>query len=183
VNTTGYHTCQARGKPEEITGPFLATYDEQIKKYQYLGTGYYFWEDDIELARSWGKQHYKGRYYIFEAQLFIADNTLLDLLGDSSARKYILTLMKTFSNQSKIAGRWTMGALIEFMRKEAPKGSEMFPYKAIRAADNSYNRREDTHPFAPDQKSFINLNPKIIICLFGIEQPTIQLFRYLPEQQ
>jgi Preprotein translocase subunit SecB len=102
-----------------------------------------------------GKEHLRGSYYIFEAELFIAANIFLDLVGNRQSMKYITELMRRYSRDYNEGEKWQLGKFIEFLKilSLAVQDSGLFPYKVIRAVDSSYNRRVDTYPFSPRQKA------------------------------
>ena len=76
-----HHTCGQEGGEEYVlaNAPFYAKDFAQERKYQFLGAGYYFWDDDIEQAHYWGKVHYNNKYYIVVFDCNIDEEFLLDL--------------------------------------------------------------------------------------------------------
>ena len=76
-----HHTCsQDNGEAFVIkNAPFLAEDNPRNRKYQFLGTGYYLWEDDIEQAKRWGEVHYKNSYFVVEFECDIEEEDILNL--------------------------------------------------------------------------------------------------------
>ena len=92
-----HHTCSRENGEDFVreNAPFLAEDNPRNRKYQFLGTGYYLWEDDIEQAHHWGKEHYHNKYYIvvFECEI---DETLVLDLDSKQGEKVFFHLQKLF---------------------------------------------------------------------------------------
>ncbi|MDD2582996.1 MAG: hypothetical protein PHR66_13485, partial [Desulfuromonadaceae bacterium] len=60
MKTIGHHTCSKKNGKAFIleNAPFLSEYNETGKVLKFLGTGYYFWDDNIEMAHNWGRSHF-----------------------------------------------------------------------------------------------------------------------------
>lgn len=57
-------------------------------KNAWLGFGYYFWEDDINLAHGWGARHYNGEFYcICKTTIIYNDQKCLDLVHVPSHKR------------------------------------------------------------------------------------------------
>lgn len=84
VNLIGFHTCryiEGENCKEEVMKsiPFLC--DESRE--QWLGVGYYFWTDSDYYAHQWGKHGYNNQYCINKFSIEIAEDRLLDLVGNT----------------------------------------------------------------------------------------------------
>lgn len=175
MNTIGHHTVQNLGnfKQLEQNGPILAEYNPVNKKLPFLGKGYYFWDYNYEMALYWGKQRYNGKCYIFEGELSVQDNLFLDLVGrrqDMELFKRLMDRFKKFNNNND----WPIGKFIEFMKNlnAQQKYNGIFPYKIIRAIDSSA-KNMTKHYFSEGKKNWIELNPRMVICL--IEKNNLNL--------
>ncbi len=170
METIGHHTCLNTEDVDKIEqeGPFKATHDSKTGKYQFLGTGYYFWDNNIEAAKFWGETHYKGNYLVFKADLIIPKEKFLDLVGSRENMIYLQELMVRFKSQNKNSEHWELGKFIEFMKEVAnkPGFKNVFPYTVFRAIDNNaVIKKEYKYLFVAGKHSYINLNPRLIICL------------------
>ena len=172
MKTTVHHTCRKEGTKENIlqNAPFKAEYNENEQKLQFLGSGYYFWDNNIEMARFWGKKHYQSDYYIIEATLELKKSYFLDLVGNREHMIYFMKLKETFKKFGFDREKWSMGHFIEFLKKlELDEKKGVFPFKIIRALDYSPNTKySDKVNFVGNKKNYTLLNPRIIICLIEI---------------
>lgn len=93
INTVGQHVFKYDPpKYSEKGAPFRAKNPtaKDIKKseitgeepiYQFLGEGYYFWDNNIGRAHRWGKNHCNNRYLILEGDFVLSGDSFLDLVG------------------------------------------------------------------------------------------------------
>jgi hypothetical protein len=170
----GHHTCSKQGIISEIerSGPFLSTHDEDNKKkHKFLGTGYYFWDNNIGMAHAHGQRNYKRKYYIFQAELEIEPELFLDLVGNRIDMLWFQETMERFEHL-KETQNWTMGSFIEFLKRKG-----FFPYKAIRAVDNSIDPKEMIN-FVDNRVNSTNLNPVFIVCLLEIDSTIVKSFTH-----
>lgn len=157
-NTIVHQTLKNnRRSTVEQNGPFIS------KLNTYLGKGYYFWDDHIELAKWWGEVHCKNDYIICEGNFIISRNSFLDLVGSRQDMKHLALLMKKFD-----ISHFNIGEAIEFFKKieklSTKKG--IFPFNAIRAIDfreSSFIARNVK--FAKNKTGVMTFSPQIIICL------------------
>ena len=129
-----HHTCSRENGEAFVrkNAPFLAEDNPQNRKFQFLGAGYYLWEDDIEQAKRWGEVHYKNSFFVvvFEMIKNIQIEFGVNLRG--------LPLSKIFS-------------LIY-------KSHITFNYKAIKVKDECFSRgRQEVFRFVSTKKNFTYL--------------------------
>jgi hypothetical protein len=88
--TTAQHTCLNLGSDEEIIekSPFIGIHNPKERKHQFLGTGFYLWDDNIEMARIWGEKHCNGSYVIVEMKVDIDPNICFDLVGNRKHMRF-----------------------------------------------------------------------------------------------
>lgn len=171
-----HHTCSSQGSIQEIEnqGPFLSIHVEsETTQHKFLGTGYYFWDNNIGMAHSHGQKNYKRKYYIFEAALNLEEDWFLDLAGnriDMIRFQEIIQKLKDIDNATE---NWTLGHVIEFLKNKG-----IFPYRAIRAIDMSIDPKE-VIKFVPDRQNYINLNPIFIVCLSDKNADIISSFKHI----
>lgn len=171
----GHHTCRQVGSIQDIEneGPFLSTHiEEEHSQHKFLGTGYYFWDNNINMAHSHGQKNCKRKYYIFEANLDLKDKEFLDLAGNRIDMLFFQDIMKKLNVQTETQN-WTIAHFIELLKK-----LKIFNYRAIRAIDNSIDPKEATK-FVVDRANFTNLNPIFIVCLLDKEADLIQSFNHI----
>lgn len=181
METIGHHTCRNTENVDEIerNGPFKAIHGKTGKQ-QFLGTGYYFWDNNIAAAKHWGKVHYEDCYLVFEANLTIPEEQFLDLVGSRKAMIYAQELMKRFKARNQNSEHWELGKFIEFMKEVAnkPGFKNVFPYTVFRAVDHSITAKsEPKHLFVAGKPNYINLNPRFVICLAEKNSLVLKDFR------
>lgn len=166
MNTVGYHTVEDRDNPDfvEEKGPFVA-----MGSLAFLGVGYYFWEESLELAHWWGGVHCSGEYMICRANLGSPDEVYLDLVGNVRDMNYLKKLKKELA--SELVRKFgtsdvPMGKLIEHLYQVnlRPGRKGIFPYKVIRTVDTS-KKSKDVVYFVDKKENVTDLSPRIIICL------------------
>lgn len=172
----GHHTCRKEGTIEEIeeNGPFLSTHIENNpQEHKFLGTGYYFWDNNINMAHAHGQKNYKRRYYIFEASLHVDEDNFLDLAGNRIDMLNFQEIMTKFHQNDERTKDWTLAHFIEFLKIKG-----IFPYRAIRAVDTSIDAKE-VIKFVLDRRNYINLNPIFLICLLDKQKDLIHAFKHI----
>ncbi len=163
--TIGHHTCSSANGREYIKthAPFLAE-NQPNGKMQFLGTGYYFWDDNIEMAHHWGDSHFKGNYCVLSFDLNMPKEVFLDLVGNRQHMQVFLTMALKIQNQHKSTVGMNVGEIIELLKRFAKDRPDIFPYKIIRAVDLSPKFEQSKWYFVSSKKNYTLLNPRIIIC-------------------
>lgn len=179
--TIGHHTLENRGNYSEIekSGPIIAKHDPESNEYQFLGTGYYFWDDNKKMAHIWGKKRYKGKYYIFSSKIrFNNTKKLLDLVGARKHQKLFLELKKFITDYDPQRASWGIGEIIETLKllNENNDYKGIFPYIAVRAQDNS-TKIIDKLNFVKGKNNYTDLNPRYVICLYEKNDIILQNFK------
>ena len=102
MKTKGHHTCLFNGDQESVkkNSPFLAEHKPNEGKVQFLGTGYYFWDNNLELAKIWGKSHYGGKYAIIEVDFDLNSDINYDLVGNRSHQIDLVERLRILTNNS-----------------------------------------------------------------------------------
>lgn len=168
MKTIGHHTCSKKNGNAFVLAysPFLSEYNESGKALKFLGSGYYFWDDNIEMAHNWGRVHFHCNYYIIECELHLKSEIFLDLVGNRSHLRYFKQLIKKFEEYGFSRSKWTIGAFIEFLKSKEKDMPGIFPFKAIRSIDNSViPKNKNTIQFVDNKPNYTNLDPRLVICL------------------
>ncbi len=157
-----FHTVEDRGDADHVErfAPFISTNS-------FLGTGYYFWEENLDLAHWWGVAHCDEEYIICEGSIKCDDSVYLDLVGNVKHQRLMRELETLLSAEVMRAfntKRIALGMLIEFCKRLGATKRLEFPFKVIRAVDH-HARVEHGMVFTLAKGSFIDLDPRIIICL------------------
>jgi len=169
----GHHVCENRDDSEKmITRGFpkaLSIYKkEELRKGNYrppyLGTGYYFWDYNIQYSHYWGKNKIRGSYCIYEATILYNSN-MLDLVGNRQDMEIFRDYYQKFEEAKEINPKlrfdtYSIASCIEYMRE-----LNLFTYKAIRAIDHTRTLKEYDYFFNGMTNNKTNLNPLIIVCL------------------
>lgn len=107
-----------------------------------LGPGYYFWVNDLEYAKKWGKRRYKGSYAVYKSTYDAHSNQYFDLAGDPehvNHFKKCYTVLKEKSsgkNRSSSEGSSiTVAEVLAIMKTLDPD----FRYLAVRACLHKEN--------------------------------------------
>lgn len=154
-----HHTCKRdRGSVFVLqNAPFLAKDDERNRKFQFLGSGYYFWEDDIDQAHYWGSVHWgRNNYFIVKFDCEIDDNDLLDL--DSKTGQNILEKIKEkiskniLITKTKKYNNWSLSQWVTFMYKYNRICSVGFDFKAIKVKDCNFSRKKEQKVYFVQEK-------------------------------
>jgi hypothetical protein len=172
----GHHTCSSTGTIQEIeqNGPFLSTHiQEDSKQHKFLGTGYYFWDNNLKMAHVHGQNNYKRKYYIFEADLNMVEDWFLDLAGNRIDMLHFQAIMDRLIENDVTKKDWTLAHFIEFL-----KTKEIFLYRAIRTIDTSAIPKE-VIKFVANRDKFTNLHPVFIVCLLDNGMDIINSFKHI----
>jgi hypothetical protein len=168
--TTIQHTCMSKGTNEfiEQNAPFFAKVKSAEEVDQFLGSGYYFWDNHIEMAHRWGKDHYQNKYTIVESSAYIGLDVCLDLVGCRAHMKALHDLEQDLLHKNvKKKQQWTVGECIEFLKELDDKN--VFPYEVIRAVDQVLPKKfkQQAMFFVTKTNHFTVLNPKIALCFLN----------------
>lgn len=176
MKTLGHHTCSATNGKEYIKkhAPFLAE-NQRGSKVQFLGSGYYFWDDNIGMAHRWGELHFKGNYCVLEFELNMPENLFLDLVGNRQHMRTFIKMAESIQTMYKSSAKMNIGEIIELLKKISTDKPEIFPYKIIRAIDLMPKDEQSKWYFAPSKQNYTLLNPRIIICLLEKNSLLLQL--------
>ncbi len=173
----GYHTCSKKGDITEIEekGAFYSEHiEEEPNNHKFLGSGYYFWDNNIGMAHSHGQNAYKRKYHIFKAELNLGEDAFLDLAGNRIDMLNFQEIINKLREANKEVENWTLAHFITFLQSKAK-----FPYRSIRAIDaGSHLKDADKLKFVDDRNNFTNLNPVFIVCLLDKEKDLVISFQH-----
>lgn len=187
--TVGHHTCKIDGGEEIVLkdSPFLAEHleDAEPPKYQFLGTGYYFWDNNIDLAKWWGEKHYNNSYYIIEIDIVLEENSCFDLLGNRKHQIFIQNFLNTVSKFNGDEVDWSISKCIEFFKEANTKVDtdfyNVFPYKTIRAIDIIDLKEEENViiQFVKSKPNKTHIRPRIAICAIDKNNLNLESKRFI----
>ena len=150
----GYHTAKNLGTKESIEkkAPFFCS-----SKDAWLGTGYYYWDRDINLAHEWGKNFCDNNYVIVHNKLNLVN--CFDLVGTPDHKKTLLKIKNEFIAKGKLnENDIKISVLIEYLRQ-----NDLFPFLTIRAED----RYREKTKFVKNKHEFTFLDSRIQICVIN----------------
>lgn len=166
VNTKGHHTYNY--EPPHFNDAGAPVFSKITSKdgethFPFLGEGFYFWDDNINRAKLWGEQRYKGRYHIKEYHFELKGDSFLDLVGSRQDLFAFYTIARKIWARF---GKMPIGQTICFLQNLEKSTPGTFPFKIIRALNVKTHR--NTIPFNSDNgiKSTFLLDPEMIICFF-----------------
>lgn len=156
-----HHTCKQDGGEDYVlkNAPFFAKEIQQINEEQFLGSGYYLWEDDIEQANYWGEVHYNNQYYIVAFECEIDEDFLLDL-NNREGQKEFFELYKLYEKRAKQINRNVkknpLNTFFNFWFKG--KSGIKFAYKTIKVKDEiASSKREQKFLFTSHKPNYTYL--------------------------
>lgn len=175
MKTKGHHTCLFNGDRDSVLreSPFLAEDNPKEGKVQFLGAGYYFWDNNLELAKVWGNSHYDGEYAIIEIDIDLKSNSCYDLVGNRTHQIDLAERLKKLADNSctNKLREWTLNQFITFIRNMAAINSDVFPYQMVRAIDllnhDRYKKAQQMIRFTKEKHNYTVINPKTVICVFN----------------
>ncbi len=173
MRTIGHHTCKQDGGIDfvRINSPFYAEHSKDEDKYQFLGSGYYFWDDNIELAKTWGKYHYHGRFCIFQFDFELTEDNCLDLVGNRRHQQFFMKLFKSYEEETEDKREdWSICQCIEFLKELRKRDSRIFPFTMIRAIDlfkHTEYKQQFLKKFVGHKENYTVINPKMVICVIN----------------
>ena len=180
--TKGHHTCRKDGGKEEVikNAPFLAEHtpnekDPKKQKLQFLGQGYYFWDNNFEMARIWGKSDCNNHFFIIECEIEISETKCFDLVGNRNHQIFLIDMLKKMKNKGYNRDHWEISKCIEYLKLLAKHDHAVFPYESIRAIDYlpPHELQQIEFHFVKGNKHYTILNPKMAIC--ALKKETLAL--------
>lgn len=144
------------------------------EKYQFLGEGYYFWDDNIERAHKWGKTRCEDKYLVLELPLVLQGNRFLDLVGSRQDLRILVEALNAIRDRIPDLKLGAFFHMMQTMEKIEP-GS--WPFSIIRALNVKSNTQKIDFNHVPDSKML--LNPEIIICFYDKKELNLQSRRYI----
>lgn len=149
----------------EANGPFPCRWENT-----WLGDGYYFWQEFIELAHWWGQSHRNGNYIVCEAECDFDESKCLDLVGEMSHVRLFQDAIQIMRVNRKITPETTVSRIINFMKGEF----ESFLYEAIRVYGiNSISPNKEASKqyssrflFEINKGQYLDALPAVQLCLF-----------------
>lgn len=176
MKTIGHHTCRKDGGEDYVLteSPFLAKHDPNKKKIQFVGSGYYFWDNNIDLAKIWGKSHYDNSYYVVEIDFELTEDNCYDLVGNRKHQIHLMNFIKQFEDETgNNKEHWTLNQCVQLLRELNKHNNDIFPFKFIRAIDllnhERYAKAQHLINFTNEKDNYTVINPKMIICAFEKE--------------
>jgi hypothetical protein len=159
----------------EENGPFPCKWENT-----WLGEGFYFWEEFIEIAHWWGENRRGGEYIICQAECDF-DHNCLDLVGNMKDIRMFRDALSEFKNRGLADDKTTVARIITFMKNVVGN----FNYLAIRAyginsisPDNLIGRNYvDRLIFEEGKKQYLDILPPVQICIYSKKALNLRNYR------
>lgn len=137
MKTKIQHTCKTIGGKDKVLkdAPFFAKDNIDNNKFQFLGEGYYFWDNNIDMAKIWGKFHCNNKYFIVEMDLEFSTSDCFDIVGNRQHQKLIFETFEELRKRGYDKKKWQLSNIVNFLKKLSKKDINVFPYSMIRAID------------------------------------------------
>jgi len=171
--TKAQHVCLKKGGADAVeqSAPFKAVNkppeveNGDIKYRQFLGEGYYFWDDNEQMAHIWGNHRCEGTYFITETEIYIGIDWCFDLVGCRPHLKLLKHAIEKYESDRK--RKVCIGECIELLKQIKSEKDESFQFKIIRAVDDyvTDNYNPSTVNFVENFKHTMKLDPKISLCV------------------
>lgn len=134
----------------------------------FLGEGYYYWEENIKAAHSWGKRRYHNDYNIVEyVDAEIEREYLLDFLNRRNI-EYFNILIEKYKAKRSDSKNWQIVNWIEFFKSLEKRIPGIFPFKYFRADENlpdpSLNNEVKNKSSFNKTGYYTFLDPLIMVC-------------------
>ena len=175
MQTLAHHTCKKDGGRSYVLheAPFLAeqiipdqlSAEKRKPKIQFLGEGYYFWDNNIEMAIVWGKNHCKNCFFVVEMDIEFTEETCLDLVGNRGHQLFLVDVLKQMKEDGYNRDKWEISKSIEYLKKMREVDPDIFPYNMIRAIDLFPSSGYNFQKVYFNNLHYTYLNPKIMICV------------------
>jgi hypothetical protein len=176
LKTIGHHTCKKDGGENHVLeeSPFFAEHNLKENKIQFVGSGYYFWDNNIDLAKTWGRGHYNDDYYVIEIDFELTTDNCFDLVGNRSHQIHLINALRQYESETgRKKDNWTLNQCIQFLKELNKVDANIFPFKFVRAIDLlnhvRYAKAQLLMNFTNEKENYTIINPKIIICAFEKE--------------
>lgn len=185
ISTVGQHVFRydppkfiEKDAPFRAKNPTAAEEKEaEIKgeepRYQFLGEGYYFWDNNIGRAHKWGKKHCGNKYIILEADMILSGDAFLDLVG---SREDLGIFLDVYEYMKKRDADLKIGAFFKGMQAIAKYQPGVWPFTIIRALNVKRNGNFAAYNHLPNADML--LDPEIIICFYDKKELNLQNTRY-----
>ena len=145
-----HHTCSRENGEAFVlkNAPFLAEDNPRNRKYQFLGTGYYLWEDDIEQAKHWGEVHYKNSFFVVEFECDIKEEDILNL-NEREGQKALFEMIENIQTEfGANLRKLPLSRIFSLIYKS----HITFNYKAIKVKDECFSRgRQEVFRFVSNE--------------------------------
>lgn len=158
-----YQTLEDRNNETEVEahGPYLCKREHPIP---WLGRGYYFWEDDIQMAREWASRAGYKKHYICHSSYDFYNHNFFDLVGnpyDLKVFRGFVDVLKEFYPNKRLTVPFVLNYVKEELGEEFDKA-----YKAVRTRSE---RRDNNYYLSyPTQGTFHNSKPQVQICVLDL---------------
>lgn len=149
----------------------MAYHDPEMNQHQFVGPGFYFWENNIEMANVWGKLRYNDQYYILEVLFELTEENCFDLVGNRNHQLYMVDCLKQLFIKSGVQrDYWTINQCIHFLRKLNELNKKIFPFQYVRVIDlykHATIKKQYSLKFLKHRQNYTVINPRIIVCAFN----------------
>lgn len=201
IRTTGYHSFERREGQSDAEllelAPFLCKaqandvhHNRIALKIPFLGSGFYFWDDDKAQAEWWGRCHYHKNYRILACDFELSGNTFLDVVGSVSdaaefrnwlrfTREYLKDNPYMFKKFGlKYVEKISVAMVMQALQRIKQKDHQIFPYDIIRISDikNQNVKYEQLHEGMNDEVLVKCVN---IICFYNKKDVPLQSKRLI----
>lgn len=185
LKTIGHHTCLKDGGEDFVLqkSPFYAEHNPAQGKHQFLGSGYYFWDNNLELSKVWGKNRCGNNYFVIEIDIDLLSENCYDLVGNRNHQIHLMNALKEYEAELGVdkSKEWTLNQCISFLKELSNVDEQIFPYKLVRAVDllnhEQYKEAQKLIKFTSEKGNYTIINPKIVIFAFDKQDLNLETKR------
>lgn len=148
----------------------MACHSPAINQHQFLESGYYFGENNIDMAKVWGRIRYDDSYFILEVQFDVTEENCFDLVGNRNHQLYMVNCTEQLFKKYGIRrNNWTVSQCVYFLRKLNMLNKCVFPFEFVRVVDlynHSTSKTQYALKYLGHRANYTIINPRIIVCAF-----------------
>lgn len=180
----GYQTVSYVGEIQDLCKPPLhlaksVSFNSDLRGFQWLTTGYYFWMNSMIPAEKWMKLKEErekrldkditlgesSRYLIVKYEISIERDRVFDLIENPDDEKYLFELLDAYCllyNESVKLGfgnelhKPSISVVLHYFRERQP---DIFPYEAITIADKYCSSEYWKYYNDEERKSYLKILP------------------------
>lgn len=167
----------ANNRPRLTSALYSTSVGKKDKHYPWLQPGYYFWENDIEDARVWGRIRYHDNYSIYTCSYKMDDQYCLDLVSNYR-HKYFFKEVRDRLIEKSNGKDVSIEKIIKWILDNADKDAL---FKCVRLESKTFNPNQFKVP-TPNGDSIEFNKSTVQVCFYDFPNELIEEpFQFIEE--